>query len=126
MKIIFNAAIHLSNMIEDALDLSRLENNKFDLHLEFFNLSKIIQEVTEVMRFQIEQKKLNLYTVISPIVPKMVLSDPKRYKQVLFNLIGNAIKFTLTGYIKVNIFCKDKFLITEVEDTGVGIKEEDL
>ena len=51
--------------------------------------------------------------------------DPKRYKQVIFNLIGNAIKFTFSGGITVRLKIEDNYLVTECEDTGIGIKEED-
>ena len=50
------------------------------------------------------------------------MTDPKRYKQILFNLIGNAIKFTFNGYIKVNVSVDGPLLVTEVEDSGIGIK----
>jgi signal transduction histidine kinase len=78
------------------------------------------------MRFQTVSKKLKLYSMISPFVPKRIYLDPKRYKQVLFNLIGNAIKFTMKGTIKIIIDCEDNTLITEIQDTGVGINKEDL
>ena len=60
-------------------------------------------------------------------VPESIISDSKRYKQIIFNLISNAIKFTFIGYIKMKVcYNQDEdVLITEIEDTGIGIKEED-
>lgn len=107
LKIIINAALHLQNMIEDTLDLSRIENHKFELNFDYFDVRSIIRDVADIMRFQIEQKKLNLYTIISPSVPLTIFSDAKRFKQVLFNLLGNAAKFTLKGYIKVNVYLEN-------------------
>jgi signal transduction histidine kinase len=65
---------------------------------------------------------------ISNNVPNRIFCDPKRFKQVLFNLLGNAVKFTFKGYVRVNInFDQDSEMLTgTVEDTGIGIEEEDL
>ena len=105
--------------------MSRLENNKFDINPEKVELRTIITEISEIMEFQIEQKNLKLKVVIDSSVPHFLLLDQKRYKQVLFNLLGNAIKFTMKGYIKIMVKFVDDCLITEVEDTGIGIKTED-
>jgi anti-sigma regulatory factor (Ser/Thr protein kinase) len=69
---------------------------------------------------------LQLITKIQQNVPQKVYSDTQRYKQVLFNLIGNAIKFTFEGSIQVHVSMKNGILITEVIDTGIGMKNEDL
>ena len=61
-----------------------------------------------------------------PEVPRLVRTDAKRYKQILFNLIGNAIKFTFEGAIKVVVSINETHLVTTVEDTGIGIKEDEL
>lgn len=58
-------------------------------------------------------------------VPEIVYIDPKRYKQVIFNLIGNAVKFTFEGGITIRVNYQNNILVTECEDTGIGIKEED-
>ena len=126
IKIVLNSSIHLQNVIEDALDISRLENNNFRLFLEMFDLRATLNEVCDIMRFQIEQKKLQLNLFIDKDVPRKVYCDAKRYKQVLFNMIGNAVKFTFKGSISVRIGFDDNVLTTIVEDTGIGMKEEDL
>ena len=63
-------------------------------------------------------------TNVDRTVPSMVKSDQKRYKQVLFNLIGNAVKFTFSGFIAVHVSFKSRKLITDVQDTGLGIKQD--
>ena len=78
------------------------------------------------MEFQIQQKNLKLEIDISPSVPATLLSDAKRYKQILFNLVGNALKFTFHGSIKLRITIVNDVLITDVSDTGIGIKQEDI
>lgn len=128
MQVVLNSSLHLQSVIEDALDISRLENNKFTLFKEPFDLRLAITEVCDIMRFQITQKKLGFSFYIEDSVPVSLTSDVKRFKQVLFNLIGNAIKFTFVGEIRVHVsFNREtQCLLTEVEDTGIGMKQEDL
>lgn len=115
-------------MIEDALDLSRLENNKFQLIKDFFDIRATLKEVIEIMIFQFQQKSIELKMIITNNVPMKIYCDLKRFKQVLFNLLGNAVKFTFKGFVKVNIdFNYETEILTgTVEDSGIGIKEEDL
>ncbi|TNV85350.1 hypothetical protein FGO68_gene2027 [Halteria grandinella] len=131
ISLVLNAALHLESVIEDALDLSRIENNKFALHKENFNVHEAVEEVCDIMRFQIESKGLRLNVQISDQTPAVIFSDKKRFKQVLFNLIGNAIKFTYKGGIKVEVSLKknqsrnDSDLIVSIIDSGIGISQED-
>ncbi len=104
--------------------MSRLENNKLEINLEYFNVRDVVQEVSSIMEFQIQQKKLKFEVHISDEVPQRMKSDQKRFKQVLFNLIGNAIKFTFKGFIKVSLEFENQNLITTVEDSGIGIEKE--
>ena len=76
------------------------------------------------MNFQVVSKDLYLKTNIDENVPKMIKTDQKRYKQVLFNLVGNATKFTFKGGITVSLKYQNRSLITTVSDTGVGIEPE--
>lgn len=69
MKIIQNSTIHLQNVIEDALDVTRLANNKFEIFKEKFNLRMVVQDVYEVMKFQIEQKSLQFKLEFSDSIP---------------------------------------------------------
>lgn len=114
-------------MIEDALDISRLENNKFQIFKELFDLRLLVKEVTEILGFQIEEKGLKLELTIHKSVPGRVYSDPKRLKQVLFNLLGNAIKFTFKGKVSLCLqFDVLNQLTMTIEDTGIGMQKEDL
>jgi len=126
LNIILNSSLHLQNVIEDALDMSRIENNKFQIFKEFFDVRTAVQEVASIMEFQTTQKGLSLIILVDEVVPENVQTDQKRYRQVLFNLIGNAVKFTFQGSITVNVQFKNGDLMTSVEDTGIGIKAEDL
>eukprot|EP00347_Sterkiella_histriomuscorum_P017399 403349526 len=126
ISIILNSSLHLENLVEDALDMSRLENNKFVINRDYFDVGLSVQQICEIMEIQVKQKHLQLILEIDDSVPKKIFSDQKRYKQVLFNLVGNAIKFTFKGFIKIKLEYIDKFLITTIEDTGIGIQESDL
>lgn len=80
LKLVLNAALHLESVIEDALDLSRIENNKFALVKENFDVGEAVDEVCDIMRFQIESKNLHLHVAISENVPSIIFSDKKRFK----------------------------------------------
>ena len=126
IKIILNSAYHLQNIVEDALDMGRIENNKFETQLENFDIRNVINEVSSILLFGIEHKQLKLLTIVEDSVPQVIRTDQKRYRQVLFNLVGNAIKFTFKGSITIHVFCdKKELLVTRVIDTGIGISEAD-
>jgi two-component system, sensor histidine kinase len=91
---------------------------------EFFDVRAALDEVIQIMSFQVTQKNLYLQTEIDRSVPQFIKSDVKRFKQVLFNLIGNAIKFTFKGGVTVRLSYKKKQLTTSVQDTGLGIEPE--
>jgi len=78
------------------------------------------------MQFQVSQKGLYLNTIFDLSVPKTIKSDQKRLKQILFNLIGNATKFTFKGGITVSVKFSKGILKTEVSDTGIGIGPDDI
>lgn len=80
LEIIINSTNHLSLVIEDALDLSRVENNKFDINLGEVKIRDLLKEVKNIMSFQIELKKLYLNIEIDDNVPKIIVIDSKRYK----------------------------------------------
>ncbi len=83
-------------------------------------------EVADIMKFQIEQKGLTLTVIVEDSIPILIHSDQKRLKQVLFNLIGNAVKFTINGGISVKVKAVNSQLWFEVVDTGIGIAEQDI
>jgi signal transduction histidine kinase len=80
IRVVLNSALHLQNVIEDALDVSRLENNKFQLFKDHFSITDAVKDVCEIMEFQFRQKKLQLILNIKDRVPKTVFSDVKRFK----------------------------------------------
>ena len=122
----------LLTLINDILDLSKIESGKFNIYPEPVNIINITSELTLIFQAQIEQKGIRYVVEIAPHVPKVLLLDEMRLRQVLFNLLGNAIKFTAQGEIKLTIetvtpaASNDRcdILIT-VADTGIGIPASD-
>jgi PAS domain S-box-containing protein len=118
---------HLLKLINDVLDLSKVESGKFEFFPESVDLQELISEVHGVLFSLLQRKRQTLSVEIAPAV-KSVVTDPARLKQALFNYLSNAIKFTADGgHISVTACADggDRFRI-EVEDSGVGIAQADL
>lgn len=117
---------HLLKLINDILDLSKIEAGKMELHLETFHLDSIIEFVNKTVSPLIEKKRQVLKTEVSEGIPP-IHADPGRLKQILLNLTGNAIKFTPDGgTITIGAAVKGNNLALSVTDTGIGIKHEDI
>ena len=125
-----NSSILLLSLIEDILDLSKIDAGTFSINISNFNLSDLIDEVYDVYHFQCLEKKLRLEVDIEPCLEQFFISsDRGRIKQVLLNLISNSFKFTFEGMIKLSISIirvrRKEYINFIVEDTGIGIKQED-
>jgi len=93
----------LLHLIEDILDLSKFKFGKFEQRKQTFELEQEVEEVVQIMSYQSQTQGIDLGYTIDQHVPKRVLLDVKRLKQVLFNLVGNAIKFTKKGFVHIYI-----------------------
>lgn len=119
----------LLGILDSILDFTKLEAGKLDLERTVFDLPRLIQGVCELMRASAAKKGLELTLSISPTVPQRVLADPLRLRQILLNLIGNAVKFTESGYVAVRVVPLpgpeggDISLSFAVEDSGVGMDQ---
>jgi len=125
------ASKSLLRLIDDILDFTRLGANRLTLDRISFDLHTACQQALKGFAFQAEQKKIDLYLVIEPNVPQRVIGDPLRLGQVLQNLLGNALKFSETGWVKLHvkrIISQDDSVrcAFEVSDTGIGIPEEKM
>jgi CheY-like chemotaxis protein/anti-sigma regulatory factor (Ser/Thr protein kinase) len=116
---------HLSSMIDDVLDLTRVESGKVMLHWERVHLHEIITEAVIAVRPLIEKKGLALQVTVPDDTPE-IHCDRTRIRQVVLNLISNAARFTETGEIAVRVSVSDGYLVTEVRDTGPGISKDDI
>lgn len=119
---------HLLAIINDILDLSRIEARKMCIEMITFSPRKLAEEIVSLMRVRSEAKKLLLHITYDSDVPDMIESDPTRVRQILINLIGNALKFTETGEVRLSIKCirneQDATMHFDVTDTGVGMTPE--
>jgi PAS domain S-box-containing protein len=128
MQFVDNAlmsARHLLNIINDILDIAKIEAGKLELTIEDVEVSELLQEVWTLSHVQAEQKKLE-YRMIYPEKPIFIRGDRNRLKQILLNLIGNSIKFTHKGGItvKAEVFEEKGHCQFSVIDTGIGISKE--
>ena len=120
-----NSASHLLSLINDVLDISKIEAGKVELSLGEFSLDDVAREVVETLSPTASEKGLELLTDVPEGIT--LFSDKRRMKQVLMNLVSNAVKFTDQGSVKIATrVLGDKNLEVRVIDTGVGIKEEDI
>lgn len=123
----------LINLINDILDIAKIEAGRLEIRYSPVNLSTVINEIKQIFFIQTSVKHLKFEITIDEDLPQSLLLDELRLRQVLFNLIGNAVKFTETGGINVNVKILPHTthnnrvdLIFEVQDTGIGIAENEI
>jgi len=122
---------HLLTLITDLLDLAKIEAGKFELFHDAVNLPAFLAGISNIIRVKSEQKGLVFSLELAPELPHTVLLDEKRVRQVLLNLLGNAVKFTDTGHVDLSVICissseTEALLRFEVGDSGVGMSEGQL
>ncbi|MBW4661455.1 MAG: GAF domain-containing protein [Drouetiella hepatica Uher 2000/2452] len=125
LQTIHDSGKHLLAMINDILDLSQAEASKIALNLEEFSLSRLAQQALKTFTGQavLQEVSLGLDLQIEPAGDRFI-ADPHRIRQILFNLLGNAIKFTPKGgKVTLCVFVEDNLAVFQVKDTGIGIPE---
>lgn len=134
VKVIHECGSHLLNLINDILDLSKIEARKLELKPGKVHLFELLHSAIEMCRIRAEQKGIQLIYDPDPALPAVIYTDGRRLKQVLINLLNNAIKFTDRGQVKFRVILQslppDSTQIVclrfEVEDTGIGISPDQL
>jgi signal transduction histidine kinase/ActR/RegA family two-component response regulator len=124
LKIVRISAKGLLTVINDILDFSKIESGRMEISPVSFALRPLIEEACAIMQLEAQRKGLALSSAVDPSVPEWVSADDARLRQVLLNLIGNAIKFTAEGSIVVSARYTGGILHFTVTDTGAGIPEE--
>jgi PAS domain S-box-containing protein len=119
------AAQHLLALINDILDLAKIEAGRMPLHLDDVTLSDIVTEISQQIEPLVKKKSLS-FNVEMPLTPLTLHTDRTKVKQILLNLLSNAVKFTHKGGIWVTISKDEEDLRFDVRDTGIGIKESDI
>jgi signal transduction histidine kinase/FixJ family two-component response regulator len=134
-NIIHQCGEHLLTLINDVLDLAKIEARKMDLHPKDTHLRSFLQSVVEISQIRSEQKEIQFVYEVDPSLPTGVKLDEKRLRQVLINLLGNAIKFTDIGSVTFRVNAIDRCSLAnsilwtfrfEIQDTGVGMTSEQL
>lgn len=130
VEAIYQSAMHLLQIVNEVLDYNRITSGEFTFNNQVFNVHKVLDEVVEVMRPLAEQKRIRLVATFDLDEIQYAEGDAFRLKQILFNLLGNAIKFTVEGQIDLSLslkrhgdFVHFNFVI---KDTGIGFDEEDI
>jgi len=131
VHIMKSSANSLLALIENVLDISKIEAGKVVIHKEPFDLHELINSIINIQSPMARKKGLQLYCYIDAAIPFSLEGDQQHIRQVFVNLIGNAIKFTDKGLVKVSIFLVDKQLDSveirgEIEDTGIGLSESEM
>ncbi|NPV62991.1 MAG: PAS domain S-box protein [Methanotrichaceae archaeon] len=113
----------MMTLINEVLDFSRMEREKLELEVHPFDLRQLVEEALDVVAVEAAKKGLELAYVFEKSAPEAVVSDPARLRQVLSNLLGNAVKFTDHGSVMLSVSHKDEEVHFAVQDTGIGIAE---
>jgi PAS domain S-box-containing protein len=129
LTIIQDSCRTLMSIIDDILDFSKIEAGRLELDLGPFRLSDLVEGVAELMAPRAEEKRNRIGVFIDPTIPDELIGDPTRLRQILLNLVGNAVKFTDNGRINIEVRTDrsadggSRFMF-RVSDTGIGISEE--
>lgn len=124
LMMVKNSANHLLVLINDIIDVSKIEAGKVELVIEELDLSELIQEVSNSFKIAVDKKGLKLYLETPERL--IIKSDKRRAKQVIINLMSNAVKYMDKGEIEIKAAKKDECVEVSVADTGIGIKKENI
>jgi signal transduction histidine kinase/DNA-binding response OmpR family regulator len=134
LNIIEQSGNHLLNLINDVLDLAKVESGKIELYETDFNLPSLLNSVSEIINIRAKQKGINFYLESADNLPNGVHGDERRLRQILLNLLGNATKFTVQGCVTLKVSVNEgnhkglplRMIYFKIEDTGIGISPENI
>ncbi len=125
LTMVYNSAKHLLALINDVLDLSKIEAGQLTVASEAFSLQESLEKVLKSAKPLADRKSIELTAVIAPGIDRMT-SDRRRVEQILLNLLSNAVKFTEQGFVRLRCEGQGDKVVLAVEDSGIGIKPEDM
>jgi PAS domain S-box-containing protein len=131
LRKINSSSLQLLSIINDILDMSKIEAGKLDIEYAEFHLEKVLEGVSDILSTKIQEKDLEFHFDIAPDVPQWLSGDPLRLSQILTNLTSNAVKFTEKGHIIISLRLLEKFedsvnIEFSVKDSGIGLTEEQI
>lgn len=125
-----DAGESLVSIINDLLDISKIESGKMEIHEEAYHLKRLLRDVINVIITRIVPREIELILDIDPEIPEYLYGDKTRFRQILINLLNNGVKYTENGYIKLTLRYEKRdsgiVLSGDIEDTGLGMTEEDM
>jgi signal transduction histidine kinase/CheY-like chemotaxis protein len=129
VEICRRAGQSILDLINEFLDFSRLESGRLELEKIQYDLIETLERSIDILANRADEKGLELYLDFDWNLPSQIIGDPKRIQQILVNLLGNAVKFTTTGYVKLHVRKEERVgegesLVFEVSDTGIGIPND--
>lgn len=125
LTMVYNSAKHLLALINDVLDLSKIEAGQLTVASEAFSLRESLEKVLKSAKPLADRKSIELTAVIAPGIDRMT-NDRRRVEQILLNLLSNAVKFTEQGFVRLRCEGQGDKVVLAVEDSGIGIKPEDM
>jgi signal transduction histidine kinase/CheY-like chemotaxis protein/purine-cytosine permease-like protein len=126
IRIIRRSGEHLAGLIEGLLDISKIEAGRIELYRDTVRFPEFLDQLGDMFRLQAEAKGIGFVFTHQGRLPKVVRTDERRLRQILINLLSNAIKFTQRGQVSLRVRWRDDIAEFEVEDSGIGIAEQDL
>ena len=126
VSVIRRGGDHLLSLIEGTLDIARIESGRFALEVKPMRLRECLREMTSLFALQAAGKGIEFRHAVDDSVPELVRTDEKRLRQILINVLGNAVKFTSQGHVVFRVSHSRQMALFEIEDTGPGIAPEEL
>jgi signal transduction histidine kinase len=125
IRVVRRSAEHLSGLIDGLLDISKIEAGRLHLNRDKVRIHELLDQIVDMFRLQAQAKDIDFRHTRSERLPPLVFTDEKRLRQILINLLSNAIKFTAAGHVALRVSFRNQVAEFEVEDTGLGVAEED-
>jgi signal transduction histidine kinase/CheY-like chemotaxis protein len=126
IEVIHRSGEYLLSLINDILDLSKIEAGKLELSPGEFHLAEMLEDMATLFRLRAAQKSLSFEYTRESELPSRVYGDSKKFRQILFNLLSNAVKFTHGGYVRFSVDYRAPRIRFEIEDSGIGILPEEM
>jgi signal transduction histidine kinase/CheY-like chemotaxis protein/HPt (histidine-containing phosphotransfer) domain-containing protein len=126
VKDIHTSAVSLLDIINDILDHSKIQSGKMDIIPEHYDFHSLVGNIESIIRFLAEKKHIAFHLIMDSEIPRYLYGDDVRLRQVLLNILSNAIKFTGEGSVSLAVSAADASVNFEISDTGIGIREEDI
>jgi len=125
LDVIRQEAVRLKHLVQDLFELSKMEEGKFELYLEWIDLSEVIESSIEKVQLKAKEKGIRIQTYV-PSNPPLVYGDGMRMEQIFFNLLDNAVRYTEKGTVSVGMNIVDEHIVVSILDTGMGIPNDEL